>query len=93
MVLAVAAGAVEEILYRGYAIEKLAAMTGHRWVGAVIATIVFALVHIPTWGWAFALTADLLAGAVLAIAYLWRRDLVANILAHSGGIVIAMLAI
>jgi uncharacterized protein len=84
-------GAVEEILYRGYAIERLDQITGRRWLGALIALMVFTLAHIPAWGVAFALTADLLAGIVLTLFYLWKRDLFANTIAHSTLLVVGML--
>ena len=52
-------GVVEETLYRGYAVERLATITGRRWFGGGIAALVFALSHVPTWGLSFALGADL----------------------------------
>jgi uncharacterized protein len=84
-------GMVEEILYRGYAIERLAIITGRRWVAGAISAVIFGLAHIPFWGFAFALGADLPFGIVMTIFYLWRRDLIANMIAHSGGLVVAML--
>ena len=86
-------GVVEEILYRGYAVERLATLTGRRWLGAVIALISFAIAHVPAWGVAFAIGADLPFGIVMTLFYLWRRDLLANILAHSTGLVVAMLTL
>lgn len=79
-------GIVEETLYRGYAVERLITLTGSRWWGATIAVLVFAVSHIPAWGVGYALTADLIATAF----YLWRRDLIANMMAHSAGIIVAM---
>ena len=82
LVLAVlVGGAAEEILYRGYAIERLAAVTGSLWLGATLSVLVFALAHLPLWGRGPALT-TLFSGAVFALVYLWRRDLTANIVAH-----------
>lgn len=83
-------GIVEEILYRGYAIERLAALTGKLWLGATIATAAFALAHVPAWGLTLALAGDLPFGIVMTLAYVWRRDLVANILVHSTALVVAM---
>jgi membrane protease YdiL (CAAX protease family) len=91
LVLGVTGGIVEETLYRGYAVERLATLTGRRWLGAVLATVAFTAAHIPAWGLGFALVADLPAGVLLVLFYLWRRDLVANMLAHSAGIIVAML--
>jgi membrane protease YdiL (CAAX protease family) len=86
-------GFVEETLYRGYAVERLATLTSRRWLGALLAVIAFALAHVPMWGWGFALTADLPFGIVMTLSYLWRRDLLANGLAHSTGLVITLSAI
>ena len=83
-------GIVEETLYRGYAVERLAALTGRVWVGALIAVIAFGLAHIPFWGVGFSLVADLPYGVLLVLFYLWRRDLFANILAHSGGLIVSL---
>jgi uncharacterized protein len=93
IVLALAGGAIEELLYRGYAIERLAAITGNRWFGAAVATAVFAVAHIPLWGIGYALAADLPFGILMAAAYLWKRDLAANIIAHSGGLLTAMFTV
>jgi membrane protease YdiL (CAAX protease family) len=93
IVLAVTGGAVEETLYRGYAIERLSTLTGKRWLAASISAIAFGLSHIPAWGLGFSLGAALPGGIVMTLFYLWRRDLLANILAHSTGLVIAMLTV
>jgi membrane protease YdiL (CAAX protease family) len=92
-VVGVTSGVVEEFLYRGYAIERLGALTGRRGVGAGLATMGFALAHVPAWGLGFALIADLPFGILMAAFYLWRRDLVANMLAHSAGLVLAMFTV
>ena len=84
-------GAVEEFLYRGYAIERLGALTGSRGAGAGLAALGFALAHVPAWGMGFALIADLPFGILMTVFYLWRRDLWANMLAHSASLVFAML--
>ena len=93
VVLAVTSGIVEETLYRGYAVERLSTIVGRRWLGATLATLAFALAHIPMWGLGFSLAADLPTGIVLVLFYLWRRDLVANMLAHSAGILVAMFTV
>src|SRR5262245_40128083 len=45
--IGITGGIVEETLYRGYAMERLATLTGNRWLGAAIALMVFTLAHIP----------------------------------------------
>ncbi|MGH8593327.1 MAG: lysostaphin resistance A-like protein [Gammaproteobacteria bacterium] len=82
LVLAVVIGAVaEEILYRGYAVERIATLTGSLWLAGVIPVVVFAVAHVPMWGWGPAL-ATLVSGAILTVFYLWQRDLAACIVAH-----------
>jgi CAAX protease family protein len=76
----VRAGVVEELFYRGYAIERLQALGLNRYLAAAIPLTIFAVAH-WTGGWANILIA-LALGAILAAFYLWQRDLVANMLAH-----------
>ncbi|MEP6603888.1 MAG: type II CAAX endopeptidase family protein [Spartobacteria bacterium] len=74
------AGVVEELFYRGYAIERLHALGLSRWAAAVVPLIIFAVAH-WTGGWANIVIA-LALGGILAAFYLWRRDLVANMVGH-----------
>jgi uncharacterized protein len=83
-------GFVEETIYRGYAVERLATLTGSRWIGGLLAALAFALAHAPVWSIGYALAADLPFGIVMTLFYLWRRDLLANGLAHSTGLVITL---
>ena len=73
--------ASEEWLYRGYAIERLQALTGHAWLAGAVSLLIFAIVHVPLWGIEVALT-TLVSGAILTALYLWRRDVVFLMLAH-----------
>jgi membrane protease YdiL (CAAX protease family) len=82
LILAVVIGGVaEEILYRGYAVKRIAALTGSLWLAGSIPAVVFAVAHAPTWGWG-AVLVTLVSGAIFTIFYLWQRDLVACIIAH-----------
>lgn len=74
------AGISEEVLYRGYAIERLQSLTGSKWIAAAVSLALFAAFHFRQ-GWAGVVLAFVL-GAVLTAFYLWKRDLIANILAH-----------
>jgi membrane protease YdiL (CAAX protease family) len=71
----------EELLMRGYGIERLQELTGSRWIAGAVTLTVFTLGH-----WSYGTIAQLIvagaAGLVLTILYLWRRDLVANMIAH-----------
>jgi CAAX protease family protein len=74
------AGVVEELFYRGYAIERLQTLGLNRYLAAGIPLIIFGFGH-WTGGWVNILIA-LVLGAVLCAFYLWRRDLVANMIGH-----------
>jgi len=43
---AVVAGISEEILYRGYAIERLEFLTGNRWIAGLVAGAAFLILHV-----------------------------------------------
>jgi len=74
------AGVLEELFYRGYAIERLEALGLNRFWAGIIPLVIFGLGH-WTGGWANVVIA-LALGAVLTLFYLWRRDLVANMIGH-----------
>jgi membrane protease YdiL (CAAX protease family) len=75
------AGVSEEILFRGYPIERLLELTGRRWIAAGLPLIPFVLAHVGPWGWSHVLVAAF-GGAMLTWLYLLRRNLPASILAH-----------
>jgi membrane protease YdiL (CAAX protease family) len=74
------AGFAEELFFRGYAIERLEAFGLNRYWAAAIPLAVFAVGH-WTGGWANIVIA-LALGAILSASYIWRRDLVMNMIAH-----------
>jgi membrane protease YdiL (CAAX protease family) len=82
----------EELLYRAYAIERLTDLTNSRWLAAAISVFAFTVAHVPMWGFAPALMTAV-SGGILTLAYLWRRDITALIIAHVAtdlfGIVVA----
>jgi membrane protease YdiL (CAAX protease family) len=74
------AGVVEELFYRGYAMERLQALGLGRWLAAAIPLVIFGIGH---WtGGAANILVALALGAILTVFYLWRRDLVANMIGH-----------
>jgi membrane protease YdiL (CAAX protease family) len=79
---AITGGVVEELLYRGYAIERLAALTGNYGWAGLISTTVFALLHLPMWGWGPVAT-FFVSGGLLALFYIWTQDLVACMIGHT----------
>jgi membrane protease YdiL (CAAX protease family) len=74
------AGVVEELFYRGYAIERLQRLGLNRYWASIIPLLIFGFAHGIN-GWANVVLA-LALGAVLTAVYLWRRDLVANMIGH-----------
>ncbi|MFZ0706765.1 MAG: CPBP family intramembrane glutamic endopeptidase [Candidatus Korobacteraceae bacterium] len=81
LLLVTRAAASEEILFRGYPIERLLELTGSRIVAAVLSWAAFTYAHLAGWGWAQLIVAGY-GGVLLTILYLWRRNLWANMLAH-----------
>ena len=74
------AGVVEELFYRGYAIERLQMIGLGRFWSVTIPLVIFSLGH---WsGGAANILIALAAGMILTGFYLWRRDLIANMIGH-----------
>jgi membrane protease YdiL (CAAX protease family) len=82
LLVAASAGFTEEVLFRGYAIERMTELTGSRWIGAILPIVVFGAAHAPFWGVGHAIVAGL-TGLWLTLLYLWRRNLWTNITAHA----------
>lgn len=79
--IVITAGITEEILFRGYPIERLQQITGSVWLAALIPLVVFVLAHLG--GWTIGHLAGVLFGGVLLTGlYLITRDLVACMIAH-----------
>ena len=82
LVLAVCVGgSCEEILYRGFAIRGVEALTGSTALAAILPLAIFAVAHVPLWGLAPAAT-TLFSGAVFVAVFLWTRDLAPNVISH-----------
>jgi len=75
------AAITEEILFRGYPIERLASLTGHLWLGAAVAYGVFVLVHLPWWGAGGTIQIGLWSVVITAL-YVTTRSLSACMLMH-----------
>jgi uncharacterized protein len=80
-IIVIRAAVGEEVLFRGYAIERLQRLTGSARLAGIISCVIFTILHVGYWGWGHILIAGF-AGALLTILYIWRRNLWANILAH-----------
>ncbi len=80
--LAARAGFVEEILYRGYPIERINRLTGRIWPGALICIIIHTAIHIPPLGLGHTIGVVLPITVILTGLYLWKRNLTLNIAVH-----------
>ena len=79
-IVVVRAGVVEELFYRGYALERLPTLGMGRLAASAISVAIFGLGH---WtGGAANILIALVLGAILTVFYQWRRDLVANMFGH-----------
>jgi membrane protease YdiL (CAAX protease family) len=86
----------EEVLFRGYAIERLEKRTGRTGLAVGVSVAAFLLAHVPLWGVGGAL--QFLPWSILISAlYVWRRNLPACIVMHflgdlTGLVVLPLLA-
>jgi membrane protease YdiL (CAAX protease family) len=81
IVSVVRAGVSEEVMFRGYAIERGRELTGSVGLASAVSWAVFTVAHVGPWGWGHLLIAGY-GGLVLTALYLWRKNLWVNILAH-----------
>jgi membrane protease YdiL (CAAX protease family) len=75
------AAVVEELLFRGYIIEKLRLLTGSVVPAVAVSVLAFTAAHLSGWG-AVQLIPVFGTAVILALLYIWRRDLPCNMLAH-----------
>ncbi len=80
LLIVIRAGLVEEIFYRGYAMDRLGALTGSRLVAALLPLAAFTLSHAN--GGIAGMLIALILGSILTGFYAWKRNLPAAILAH-----------
>ncbi len=75
------AAVAEEILFRGYPIERLEEVTRSRFAAGTISWAAFTIAHLSAWGFPQLLVAGS-GGIILTVLYIWRRNLPANMIAH-----------
>lgn len=77
----ITAAVTEEVIYRAGAMGALAALAAPKWVVLIVPALIFTATH---WAWGFAHTAFVVLplGLALGALYLWRRNLLVNIVAH-----------
>jgi membrane protease YdiL (CAAX protease family) len=71
---------IEEIVWRGYAIKSLTQHLRSTGAAVLIASVAFGLMH--WWGGPAHVVIASIVGIAFSGLYLWRRSLVANIVAH-----------
>jgi membrane protease YdiL (CAAX protease family) len=71
----------EEVLYRGYTIERLRELTRSLPLAAAVSWVAFTFAHVGPWGWNHLIVAGF-GGAMLTLLYAWRRNLWVNMIAH-----------
>lgn len=69
LVAVAGAGIGEEILFRGFSVTRLAMRTRRIWLAALITLAGFYLLHVPVWGWGFAL-GGLVSGAAVMVFFI-----------------------
>jgi uncharacterized protein len=80
--LAITAGIVEDALFLGFTLTRLASATRSLWIAAAITVVATAAVHIPAWG--IGPSVSFLVGGVPTVAFfIWRRDLLTMMVAHA----------
>jgi membrane protease YdiL (CAAX protease family) len=79
--IVVRAGIVEELLMRGYGIERLMELGANRFVAGGVTLAAFTAAHL-SYGSVGQLFVAAAAGLVLTVLYIWRRDLSANMISH-----------
>lgn len=79
-VLVLVVAVAEEIIFRGYLILRLTAVTGSTAAAVILSSVIFSLGH-GYEGTAGVVTVGFL-GLAFALAYIWTRSLVAPILMH-----------
>jgi membrane protease YdiL (CAAX protease family) len=80
--LVISAGICEEILFRGYALERLQLFTRNIWMAGLVGTVLFTLAHAPRYGFQPDLIGVFVIGAILSIVYIWRRNIAGCIALH-----------
>lgn len=75
------AAIVEEIIFRGYIIERVQQISGSKWIGFAASVISFTLVHLSSWA-ASQLIVVAFGAVIMGLLYLWKRDLVMVMIAH-----------
>jgi uncharacterized protein len=75
------AAVAEEILFRGYPLQRLLELSGSKIAATFISCAVFSAAHLSSWGSSHTPVVAV-AAVMFSLAYLWRRNLWITIIAH-----------
>ncbi|GAB1472239.1 type II CAAX endopeptidase family protein [Chloroflexota bacterium] len=78
----VTAGVTEEVLFRGYPLERLYEMTGNKWLSGLISLAFFVAIHAAGWNMAHVVGVVIPLGIILTGLYFWRRNLLFVMIVH-----------
>jgi uncharacterized protein len=76
------AGIAEEILFRGYALERLHEITGNTWISGLISLVFFVTLHAAGWNMAHIIGVVIPLGMILTGLYFWQRNVVFVMIVH-----------
>jgi uncharacterized protein len=79
--LVLRAAFTEEIIFRGYLIEKVRQLSKSATLAVIVSVAAFTYAHLRGWGPVHLISVGI-GGLVLALFYVWRKDLPSNMLAH-----------
>lgn len=77
----ITAAITEEILLRGYPIERIKAITGKAWLAVGISFVIFILPHITFFGFEWLLYHGM-GTIMIYVLYVWRKNLYACMVMH-----------
>ncbi len=78
--LFVRAGITEEIIFRGYPIERFQELTRSKWIAAIVPGVLFVAGHY--WWGAAQMIVVAFGTVIFTLFYVWRRDLICCMIAH-----------
>ena len=81
LMIALTNGIGEELVARGFAINRLGRITGSVAISSALALALDLSAHVPFWGWRYAIVIAP-SQLLFVLVYLWRGDLAACIPAH-----------
>lgn len=82
VLLSLRAGVTEELLFRAYLLDRLERLSGRRWIGVAGSIALFTAMHFGGWQ-AGQLILVALAGTLFTALYLWKRNIMICVIAHT----------